>query len=575
MDSDDSILHFTGSSDPIGGSDDLSSQLFFQSHTSSTRYSSPYHYREEDLQEPVFRSEHVRYQTPPPQRSGYSQIPPRPLGAAQQLSHLQHRYQVLRKQFDILQAEHQRMEVELDTTKTNYTGLLDALRAGGVVTAGGGAGSRPVTRPPLKDSDFPEVTTWYPHQWHKIRKTLSTVTDPLADLAVDATSPSQGDSVKSKRGGARAAKGINVTMRFVQDSDGEVVDGYRAKAMRNRARAIWSRFREGGRTMPATWGGARATVRTDYANEMEEAFPELRYGADQWKAHAIATLTYPNWHKRGDVDSDDEDSDDEQETTASRKRRAPQPKPARPSKISRKKPSTPPSGTDAQTIDLTRTPAPAPRSPLIIESALGANLFERCIRMSTPPSPNVPASTSIPDALFGGSSSMPGVAGAASGLHGSSSYTPPTDPSAMQAPSTAEPDTSEPASVPQATPPPTSVPSVAEGHQSITESASNEPPTSPPSLLGSMPPLFNFAASAPIAPQGGASGHLPPTFGTLHPSLQSLSTAAQIAMDGSQPLDSSVTTSKAITSPASGAVISKKKVKMSALSSLMTISSLP
>ncbi|KAH9910592.1 uncharacterized protein BXZ73DRAFT_83412 [Epithele typhae] len=297
---------------------------------------------------------------------------------------------------------------------------------------------------------------------------------------------------------------------------------------------------------------------------------ELRYCADQWKAHAIATLTYPNWRKRGNIDSDDEDSDDGQETSreASRKRRASQPKPTRSAKLGRQKMSTPANLTDTQAINLARAPDPAPRSPFVIRSALGANIFESCISMSMPPSPYMSA-TSIPDALFNGASNVPDVTKTTSGPHGSSS-------SATQAPSTATHVTSSAsvcqttlasASAPisgalsdgtpethQVSPPPTppgpplhavppNLPSItptgaapagltlptpappAGGEQSITHSpASSESPPPPSSLLGDAPAPPSPAASTP---RGVASMPLPPTFGVLHPSLQFLITATQ------------------------------------------------
>jgi hypothetical protein len=104
-------------------------------------------------------------------------------------------------------------------------------------------------------------------------------------------------SAGSQRGRTRAARGINVGMRYVEDKDGNTIDGTRASAMRKAARLIWvhiSLNNPGG--PPPTWGKADVTMVQAYRSEMCRQFPELRLCESNWKADQIATDYYPSWY---------------------------------------------------------------------------------------------------------------------------------------------------------------------------------------------------------------------------------------------------------------------------------------
>lgn len=87
----------------------------------------------------------------------------------------------------------------------------------------------------------------------------------------------------------------NKLLRFVQYSDGTVVDGNRVEEYRRASRAMWHEFLRLD-LAPATWGQATAGVNDAYVHEMETKFPELALCSAHWKAHKVATLSYSDWH---------------------------------------------------------------------------------------------------------------------------------------------------------------------------------------------------------------------------------------------------------------------------------------
>ncbi|KAI0742316.1 hypothetical protein C8Q80DRAFT_1273010 [Daedaleopsis nitida] len=191
------------------------------------------------------------------------------------------------------------------------------------------ATSGQVHQPPLKRDDYPSIKYWYDHEWKAFVKANSTITDPNA-------APPQ-------RGSTRASQGINVTMQYVEDDNGEAVEGYRTAAMRHRAHALFARLYEL-KIAPSRWGEARSDILAAYITEMEDAFPELRRSADSWKALKIATDTYPSWRRnhvrrhesegRGQDDSDESVSPG---PNAVSRKRAASAHPSRPAAITQKK----------------------------------------------------------------------------------------------------------------------------------------------------------------------------------------------------------------------------------------------
>ena len=129
--------------------------------------------------------------------------------------------------------------------------------------------------PTFEREDYPLVKYWYRHEWNTAEN------NQVAHIGA--------------HGKARAAQGENVTLRFIEDENGNIIDGYRATAMRRLARELWAGLNSVGKA-PKTWGKVDATVAAQYRNEMERKFSELRLCDHSWKADFIATLNYPSWY---------------------------------------------------------------------------------------------------------------------------------------------------------------------------------------------------------------------------------------------------------------------------------------
>ena len=155
----------------------------------------------------------------------------------------------------------------------------------------------------LLPDDHKAIDYWYRHQWtsasasNRITEISSKAENENGDEDVEAegeelesVSPAPG----SQRGQGRCRAGINVSMRYIQDTDGKVIDGHRAREIRIHARAIFVGFAMQGKHF-ASWGDADATSRRFFYNEMVIRFEELQYCDLDWKAEQIATDTFPGW----------------------------------------------------------------------------------------------------------------------------------------------------------------------------------------------------------------------------------------------------------------------------------------
>ena len=133
--------------------------------------------------------------------------------------------------------------------------------------------------PPLRREDYPNINFWTKRQWTE--SSSNTLTDVHAG--------------PQSRGRARAAQGINVTMRYVELEDGTEIGGDRAGEIRKFARSIWVSFAKKG-PPPTKWGKADIEMRKAYCREVARRFPELRFCELDWKADQIATDSYPSWY---------------------------------------------------------------------------------------------------------------------------------------------------------------------------------------------------------------------------------------------------------------------------------------
>ena len=123
-----------------------------------------------------------------------------------------------------------------------------------------------------KRQDYPNIKFWFKHEWTTFLNECGT-------------------GVEAPHG---KIKGVNVTMRFVELTNGDTIDGNRAADIRRHARSIWVYMAKTG-TPPATWGSADLKTKEFYCREMRNRFEELSFCDVDWKAEQIATDNYPSW----------------------------------------------------------------------------------------------------------------------------------------------------------------------------------------------------------------------------------------------------------------------------------------
>lgn len=132
---------------------------------------------------------------------------------------------------------------------------------------------------PLKREDYPAVKYWYKQDW-------------VNHLRNNGNTSDMGMAVRGK---SLIAKGINKTVKYIEDTEGKPVDGYKVRDIRSHARAIWANFQTIGR-VPSSWGKADAETATVYRREMRLKFFEFALCENDWKADLLATESYPSWY---------------------------------------------------------------------------------------------------------------------------------------------------------------------------------------------------------------------------------------------------------------------------------------
>ena len=109
------------------------------------------------------------------------------------------------------------------------------------------------------------------------------------------------------RGKTLMSKGINKNAKYIEDANGEPVDGYKLRDICSHARAVWANIHAIGRA-PSSWGKADAEVAQHYRHEMRVKFPEFTLCENDWKADQLATEHYPSWYsnhiKGGEVNNE-------------------------------------------------------------------------------------------------------------------------------------------------------------------------------------------------------------------------------------------------------------------------------
>jgi hypothetical protein len=157
-----------------------------------------------------------------------------------------------------------------------YDALLNALRQSGTLKD-----QENKQDEPLRRENYPDVRFWTRRDWMGRSEQESDA------MVLDNS---------GQRGKARASQGINVAMRYVEDENGNVVDGHRAAEMRRYGRLIWVHMANNA-GVPLSWGKADVKLSQTYCCEMRQRFPELALCELDWKADQIATDNYPSWYK--------------------------------------------------------------------------------------------------------------------------------------------------------------------------------------------------------------------------------------------------------------------------------------
>src|ERR1700728_2315928 len=89
--------------------------------------------------------------------------------------------------------------------------------------------------------------------------------------------------------------GINISMQYVEDKNGVVIDGFRVKMILGASQQLFFQL-QGVKRHPKTWGAAGTETLQAYCEEMEQKFPKLALCADSWKSKYIATQNYSSWY---------------------------------------------------------------------------------------------------------------------------------------------------------------------------------------------------------------------------------------------------------------------------------------
>ncbi|KAJ7256397.1 hypothetical protein C8J57DRAFT_1473051 [Mycena rebaudengoi] len=88
---------------------------------------------------------------------------------------------------------------------------------------------------------------------------------------------------------------INVTILFVSDSDGNVIDGFHAPDIRSLAHQIWVQTTNL-KLAPPSWQKGSLDVHRHFSYELCDKFPEMALCNNDWKVRFMATHMYSSWH---------------------------------------------------------------------------------------------------------------------------------------------------------------------------------------------------------------------------------------------------------------------------------------
>ena len=245
----------------------------------------------------------------------------------------------------------------------------------------GMAAAAAVVNQRMDRSRYPKVKYWFKEDW--------TNTDS------DETDATIMNEMEGTRGPGRVSQGINVTARFVEDPEGNILNGWRVTDMRNLAQQIFHQLLRCN-AAPVQWRRVSRDSLLYYLSEMYSSFPELRLCDSHWKANRLASRQYSGWYRNNvskkvvklEVTADKPKSQSSKKrppltiSTQISKKSRPLPTPVRSST-----PIRSPSPDDFEYLDNTEIPAS------VFDNRQPANIPEASRQSSAPP--NDPASAPV------------------------------------------------------------------------------------------------------------------------------------------------------------------------------------
>lgn len=164
-----------------------------------------------------------------------------------------------------------------DTLVTRVSALTKPSSLSGLDTL---ASSPTLLSAPRQEADFPQVSFWTRDKWTTWEKTEDGISN---------------SKQTGGRGGSRMADGMNISMRYVENEDGNIINGFRVKTILKFAHSVFFQLRDHNKH-PKTWGAAGIDIVRAFCEEMEHQFPELALCADHWKAQYLASKNYSSWY---------------------------------------------------------------------------------------------------------------------------------------------------------------------------------------------------------------------------------------------------------------------------------------
>jgi len=112
------------------------------------------------------------------------------------------------------------------------------------------------------------------------------------------------------------ARGENVSMNFIEDIDGQPINGHKALEIRKVIRELWVEM-DLMKLAPKSWSKVTHTALVNFWQWMYDWFPKLAYCNGHWKLDKICTDNYSQWF-RTHLNSQNENSNSNWSTSTSK-----------------------------------------------------------------------------------------------------------------------------------------------------------------------------------------------------------------------------------------------------------------